>query len=407
MRNATRMAVLAGCGLLLGAVSVWAQDWPQWRGPNRDNKAAGFTPPQSWPKTLTKKWRVTVGAGDSSPVLVGDKVYVFGRQGGDEVTLCLDAANGKELWRDKYATQPADFPAGGIHAGPRATPAVAEGKVCTQGVRGVVSCLDANTGKVVWRKDTWPKAAKPLPRFFTSSSPLIVDGMCIVFARALTAYDLDSGKEKWKLPGAEPEYGSPVLMTVAGTKQIVTPASGALLGVSLADGKQLWRVGFSPKYNNGTPIIDGQTVIFSGQGAGTMALQIEKQGDKFNTKPLWKKTQSAGNYNTPVLKDGLLYGIAARGKGSGNFFCMDAKTGDMLWTDKASCGDCGAIIDAGSVLLALTNDKNLVAFQPSNKGYKELARFQVADTPPWAVPIISGNRVFVKDQSSVTLWTVD
>src|SRR5437879_9717741 len=100
--NLTRCFVF-GCVLLLGATGVRAQDWPQWRGPNRDNKVTGFAAPSTWPKELTKKGNVSVGLGDASPVLVGDRVYVFARQGGDEVTLCLDGASGNEVWRDKYA----------------------------------------------------------------------------------------------------------------------------------------------------------------------------------------------------------------------------------------------------------------------------------------------------------------
>src|SRR5262245_41365564 len=91
-------SVLAGSVLIFCAAGGLGQDWPQWRGPNRDNKVTGFKAPSAWPKELTKKWRVEVGIGESSPLLVGDKIYVFGRQGGDEVTLCLNAANGMEIW---------------------------------------------------------------------------------------------------------------------------------------------------------------------------------------------------------------------------------------------------------------------------------------------------------------------
>src|SRR5258707_3531995 len=127
---------------LLRVVGVFAADWPQWRGPNRDNKVAGFTTPATWPKELTQKWKTPVGLGDASPALVGDKLYVFTRRGDDEVTSCLDAASGKELWNDKYAAVAVAGPAGG-HPGPRSSPAVAEGKVCTLGVGGVLSRLDA------------------------------------------------------------------------------------------------------------------------------------------------------------------------------------------------------------------------------------------------------------------------
>src|SRR5215813_6882373 len=97
------ISMLVGFGLVLGAAGVWAQDWPQWRGPNRDNKVEGFIAPKAWPKTLTQKWSAVVGSGVSSPDLVGDKIYAFGRIGGDEVTTCLDAATGKVVWQEKYA----------------------------------------------------------------------------------------------------------------------------------------------------------------------------------------------------------------------------------------------------------------------------------------------------------------
>ena len=108
-------------------------------------------------------------------------------------------------------------------------------------------------------------------------------------------------------------------------------------------------------------------------------------------------------YNTPVLKDGLIYGIS----GSRNFYCLDEKTGATLWTDDRQRGDCGAILDAGPVLLALSADMNLVVFKPSKSGYEELAKYKVADTPTWTVPIVAGNRIYVKDRDSLTLWTVE
>jgi outer membrane protein assembly factor BamB len=409
MSNAHRTGrVLVGCVLLFGATYAAAQDWPQWRGPNRNNKVVGFTVPATWPKELTKKWQVPVGLGDASPALVGDKLYVFTRQEGDEVILCLDTGSGKEVWKDKYPTA-AVSGAAKAHPGPRSSPAVAEGKVCTLGVNGVVSCLDAGTGKVVWRKETTK------PQYFTSSSPIIVEGKCIVFVGALTTYDLASGEEKWKWAGAGTPYGSPVLLTADGTKQVVTPAMGAIAGIGLADGKQLWQYKFGgTAYQNtfDTPDIDGQTVIYSGpQNAGTVALKIEKQGDGFDAKELWKKPQAAAGYNSPVLKDGLLFGLTAAGRGATNLFCMDAKTGEVLWKDATARGDCGTVLDAGSVLLALTNNGELVVFKPSNKGYEELAKYKVSDKTgldgPWAYPIVSGNRVFVKDKDSLTLWTIN
>jgi outer membrane protein assembly factor BamB len=403
--------VIVASALVLSAQSLSAQDWPQWRGPNRDNKVTGFTEPKAWPKELTQKWKVPVGRGDASPVLVGDKLYVFTRQGEDEVTLCLDAASGKTVWQDKYPAEPVKGPAlnvGGGHPGPRSTPAVAEGKICTLGVGGVVSCLDAATGKVVWRKDS-----KSWPQFYTSASPIIVDGKCIVYLGKrgngeIVAYDLASGEEKWKWSGDGPPYGSPVLLTIDDTKQLISPTDKAIVGLNVTDGKLLWQVPFGGgAYQNhsNTPIVDGQTVIYSGPqaGAGTIALKVAKKDGSYTASELWKKKDAATPYITPVLKDGLLFGVSSGRK----FYCMDARTGDVLWTDSTSRGESGAVLDAGSVLLALTSDNALVAFQPSKKEYTELAKYKVADTPlTWASPVVAGNRVFVKDRDALTLWSI-
>jgi outer membrane protein assembly factor BamB len=396
----------AFCLTLLIADALTAQDWPQWRGPNRDNKVVGFAAPKEWPKELTKKWKVNVGKGEGSPLLVGDKIYVFARQGDEEVTLCLDAATGNEIWKDKYAAAPVKGPASG-YPGPRSTPAVGEGKVCTLGVGGVVSCVDAGSGKMVWRKET------KKPNFYTSTSPIIVDGKCIVFGEALTAFDLSTGDVKWTGPGGGAPYGSPVLMSVDGVRMVVTPTgSNNLVGVNLADGKVAWQVklegnSYFPNYS--TPLIDGVMVYYSvtgGKGAkgNFIALKIEKKGGGLAATEVWKKNSAADKYHTPLLHDGLIFGV----NNGRNFFCLDAKSGEELWKDKTTRGDCGSILDAGPVLLSLTSDSKLVAFRASNKEYMEVAKYTVSDSPTWAVPIIAGNRVFVKDKAgALTLWTIE
>jgi outer membrane protein assembly factor BamB len=406
--------VLVGCVMLLSVGGVRAQDWPQWRGPNRDNKVAGFTEPKTWPKELTKKWNVKVGLGDSSPVLVGDKVYVFTREGDEEVIRCLDAAKGTEVWKDKYTAKAVENRAASGHPGPRSSPAVANGKVCTFGVAGVISCLDAAKGKVVWRKDT-----KEFPSFYTSASPIIVDDQCIIHIGkdggrggmagkgAIIAYDLASGEEKWKWEGEGPGYASPVVLTVDGTKQFVTLTENAVVGVNLADGKRLWHVPFAKQgmgYNSVTPVVDGHTVIYAREGTGTLAIKIEKKEDSFATKELWTEKAGPGKYNTPMFKDGLLYGLSSKR----NLYCMKADTGKVLWTDEDNKrGECGGVLDAGSVLLLFSSDSYLVAFKPGDKGFTEVAKYKIADSPTWAYPIIAGNRVFAKDKDSVTLWTID
>ncbi|MBN2270716.1 MAG: PQQ-like beta-propeller repeat protein [Sedimentisphaerales bacterium] len=400
--------VMVSCVLLAASGCIFAKDWPQWRGPNRDGEVSGFAAPSKWPSALKQNWKVTVGSGDATPALVGDKLYVFARQGSEEVTLCLQAADGKEIWSDKYEAQ-AVTGAASRHPGPRSSPAVADGKVVTLGVGGVVSCLDAASGKVFWRKDPYPKI---VPKFFTSCSPVIVGGTAVVQVGtagngAVIAFNLADGSEKWKWAGEGPEYASPVVLTVDGAEQIVALTEKSIVGVGAADGKLLWSLPFAPAgraYNAATPIVDGQTVIYTGSGRGAKAVKIEKQGDGFAAKELWSNSALAPQYNTPVLKDGLLFGLSDRG----SLYCINAKDGSTAWTDTAQHGrGFAAIVVAGSDLLALPSTSELIVFKPDGKAYSEVAKYKVAETETYAHPVVSDKRVFVKDQDSVAMWTIE
>jgi len=405
----TRFALLS-CAAVLLAGFACAADWPQWRGPNRDNKVTDFKAPATWPKTLTKKWSVTISSkndgGESSPLLVNGKVYAFTRKGNEEVTLCLEADTGKEIWKDKYASNP-KFTGDKSHAGPRSTPAIAQGKIVTLGVGGELSCLDAATGKQLWRKKT-----ETVPQFNTASSPLIVDNLCVVYAGTLTAYDLNTGDKKWQAKGVTSDHASPNVMTVDGTNVIVAQAAGkSIVGVGM-DGSQLWTVPFNAD-NTVTPIVEGQTILVSGKG-GTAAFKVNKDGNKFTAAELWKQTtDKAPKYYTPVLstgvvKDGLLFGMG----GGNTLYCVDAKSGKQLWKDSTKRGECGHLVNAGPVIIYVGSDGKMVVFEASGAAFKKLAEYTVSSnsgiTGPWSDPIITGNRVYVKDSAgTLTLWTID
>ena len=320
----------------------------------------------------------------------------------------MNAADGKEIWQNKYPSTTIPGPDSREHAGPRSSPAVADGKVVTLGVWGNLACLDAATGKEIWRNDEFPKVT---PQFHTATSPLIVDGMVIAHLGgagngALMAFDAATGKIKWKWDAEGPAYASPVVMTVDGVKQIVTLSEKSVVGVAAADGKLLWQIAFVPgrmAYNAATPIVDGQTVIFTGQGRGTKAVKVENTGDGFAKKELWS-AQPAVQFCSPVLMDGLLFGVS----GKGNLFCLDAKTGQTDWTDSTKRGSGYAgMVAAGSIILALPNNSELIAFKPNGKQYEELARIKVAETPTIAYPVLAGKRLFVKDRDALTMWTID
>jgi len=407
MRNRNQVMTAVASVLAVSAACALAQDWPQWRGPNRDAKATGFTAPKNWPKELTQKWKVTVGLGDATPALVGNKLYVFARQDTDEVIRCLDAANGKELWQEKYDAVQVAGPAS-PHSGPRSSPTVAEGKVLTLGVGGIVTCVDAAKGKLLWRKDDFSGA---WPRFYTSSSPIVTDGLCIAQLGSeseggIIAYDLATGNQKWKWTGDGTAYASPVILTVSGTRMVVTLTPKKIVGIGVADGKLLWEAPFPAQgraYNAATPIVDGQTVIYAGAGRGTKGVKIEKTSDGFAAKELWSNPDNAVQFNSPVLKGGQIYGLSQNGV----IFCLDAQGGKTLWTTELGGRGFGSIVDAGSALLALTPKGELAVFEPSDKEYKKLAGYKVADADTYGYPIPAGKGLFVKDKDALSLWTVE
>ena len=394
--------------ILSCASTVFSQDFPQWRGVNRDGNVAGLKAPHTWPKEFKQEWKITVGLGDAGPVLAGNKLYSFSRQGTDEIVLCLDAFSGKELWQDKYPAVVVTGPSASAHQGPRSTPAVADGKIVTLGVGGVLSCLNAYDGKLLWRKEN---TSNLFPAFYTAMSPIILDGICVAYLGgkdngSIIAHDLATGQEKWKWTGDGPTYSSPVIMTLDGKKQLVVYTEKSLIGISVADGKQLWKSETPPQnrfYNAATPVIDGQTIICTGQGSGTKAIKIERQGTEFVTKELWNNPDLGTKYNTPVIKDGFLYGLSNGRK----FYCLDMEKGQTMWTDTTMNSDFGSILNCGSIMLSLPSNSNLIVFKPNEKAYNELTRIKISDKPIFSTPVVSGDKIFIKDAETLTLYKIN
>ena len=391
--------------LILSSSVSFSQDWPQWRGMNRDSKVTGFKAPAAWPAELKQAWKVTVGFSDATPVLSSNKIYLNTRQGDQEVILCLDAATGKELWENSYAAMAVTGPSASQHPGPRGTPAVSNGKIVTFGASAILSCLDASTGKLVWRKENPTNA---FPAFFTGTSPLIVDGMCIIHLGKkddgqVIAYDLNSGNEKWKWAGEGPSYSSPSVMTIDGKKLLIVITEKNIMALGLTDGKQLWQIATPVQqrfYNCVSPYIDGQNIYLSGQGTGTKAIRVEKSGNEYVTKELWSNTEVGAKWNTPVLKDGLLYGFTDQKR----IYCLNAATGQTAWIDNAVTSDFSTIVDCGSVIIGLTSTDNLLVLKPDGKAYSEIVKYKVSDTPIYAYPVVSGNNIYIKDAETLVKY---
>jgi outer membrane protein assembly factor BamB len=409
----TAIALVEGPALSarLGAQSAQnrVEGWPQWRGANRDG-AAAFTVPATWPDALSLKWKAEVGLGYAAPIIVGDRVYAFSRQDENEVMRALDAASGKVVWETTYAAAFKPNPAATrTHGtGPKSTPTFADGRLYTLGMSGIVTAFDAASGKQLWQKPSPPTA----PLYHTAMSPLVDRGLVIVHVGghgdgALTAFDARTGDVRWSWAGDGPAYGSPIVADIAGTRQVVTFTQDNLVAVAADTGALLWRRPYAVRAtrNSVTPIVFGQTLIVSGLGMPVSAFRPINRNGAWTLEHVWENADVNMDMSTGVAIGNTLYGFSA--KNSGQFFALDAATGQTLWLSDARIAENAAVVRAGDLWFALTTEAQLLVVRANPKQFEVTKRYQVANSATWAQPVLSGQRVFVKDLNAISLWTLN
>ena len=408
-----RDAVILGAFVIgltdLAAAQTSPLDYTQWRGRTRDGSASAFAEPTSWPERLTLRWKVEVGPGYATPIIVGNTVYTHTRRDENEVMMALDASTGKTLWQTSYAAPYKMNPATRSHGqGPKATPLYHEGKLFTLGISGIVSAFNAADGKIVWQKPA--PAVDPL--YGTAMSPVGEKGIVIVHVGgqdqgALTAFDSNTGAVRWAWTGDGPAYASPIIVDLAGMRQVVSVSQKNIVSVALADGALLWqRPWVSRATNNSiTPILYDDTLIFTGQELGVTAIRPLRRDGKWVAETVWETPEVAMFMSNPVLVRDTLFGLSHRA--SGQFFALDARSGKVLWLGTPREATNTAVVKAGELLFLLNDDAELMVAKTFQAGFEPLKRYTVADSATWAQPAISGNRIFVKDVSSLALWTVN
>lgn len=414
----TRASVITVVLLVLlsgaGAVVAWEQretapavagSWPQWRGPSRDGVIRAELPAQ-WPDSLTRRWELAVGGGHSSPVIAGNRVVVLSRQDEREIVRAVDLMSGKEIWRAEYPAPYRVNPAAQAHGpGPKSTPAIVNGRVFTLGIGGVLSAFNLATGKLVWRVP----APTVLPEYGSATSPLIEGTSVIVHvggkdSGALTAFDAATGKPRWQWKGDGPGYGSPIIATFGGIRQVVAQTQTQLVSVNVKDGTLLWQLPFTTSFNQNsiTPVVFNDLLIHTGLDRPLTAIRPKPTATAWMTETVWANPQAPMFMSSPTLVGGTVYGLSQRNRGQ--LIAVDAATGKTMWTTQGRDGDNASLLGSRDWLMAATTGGNLIVARMNPQKFDEVRRYQVASSAMWAHPAIAGRSIVVKDVDKLICW---
>ena len=396
----TRGVLLA----LVASSSVVAADWPQFLGPARNGVYTGPPLADSWPANGPRVvWKKQVGAGFAGPVVTGSRVILFHRVGNDEVVEALNTQTGAEVWRYAYrTTYRDDF---GFDEGPRAVPVVVNGRVYTFGAQGVLSALDAATGKLIWTVDTAKRFDVPKGFFGQAGSPLVEDGRVIaniggsdgVKNAGIVAFNADTGAVLWTATDHEASYSSAVSGTFGGKKLGLFFTRQALVGLDPANGRvqfqRTWRSRSQNSVNAASPVIVDD-LIFVSATYETGATVLRVAGSTL--EPLWANDDALSNhYATSMYYEGHLYGFHGRQEFGQAFRAVEFRTGKVKWSEERF--GAGTVLLAGNRLVILRENGELVMAPASPDAFRPLARARILPGTTRAYPALSDGFLYARN----------
>jgi outer membrane protein assembly factor BamB len=403
------MSMLA---LLMSSGLAVAGDWPQWLGPNRDSGSPEKIAPWKTPPKVS--WHVPVGEGHSSPVVTGGRVYlhVKVKDKDEEELLAFDARTGKEAWRTAY--ERGAF-ASLFGVGPRATPAVADGRIYSYGVTGYLSCFDTDKGKRLWQVEVLKDFQASNLLFGASCSPIVLGKRVLVNAGAkgasIAAFDVMTGKVAWISQDDSASYSSPIRIEQGKSEVVVFLTGKRLLGLDPTDGSLYWEFPLADSLfeSSTTPVRVGDTLIGSSITYGSAGLSLETKDGKPAVKQAWKNPRLTCYFSTPVAvgKDNVYMVTGAiptpfsKTAPEATLRCIQAATGKVLWS-KPKVGEYHAsLLRTGNDKLLLLDDAgNLMLLEPDAKEYRESCRSKVCGKT-WAHPALSDGRLYIRDEKEL------
>jgi outer membrane protein assembly factor BamB len=379
--------------------------WTNFRGPRRDGKYEEASIATNWPAGgLREMWRQPVGVGHASFVVADGKAYTIEQRRSQEVVAAYDVNNGRELWTQKWSAEFTDS----TGDGPRATPTWDNGRLYALGATGELRCLDANSGAVIWGKNILSdNQASNLP-WAMAAAPLIVDDKVIVLpggtsGKSVVAYNKNNGAPVWRVLSDTQAYVSPMLVELAGRRQIVVVSASRVVGLAPENGALLWEYSWDTDngINVSQPImVDGNRFfISSGYGKGAALVEVKGSGNKFTASTIWENTNMKNKFNSSVLYNGYVYGLD-----EGILVCLDVNTGERKW--KNGRYGYGQIILAGDHLIVTSDQGDVALVNATPSQYTEVARFPAVKGQTWNYPAIAGGRLLVRNSSEMVAYDI-
>jgi outer membrane protein assembly factor BamB len=381
--------------LAFGASAVGAGDWPRYRGAENNGISAEKGWSVAWaaegPKVL---WNLSVGTGASSVSVSQGRLFTMGNEGDQDIVHCLDAASGKQLWRHTY---PCPLDRRQFEGGPGATPTVDGNLVYTLSHQGHLFCLDATSGKVIWRKHLIKDLGGQRSRWGYACSPLVEGNMLIVDngGRGASTLALNklNGNVIWRSGDDYAGYASPVVFNLGSVRCVVVFKASTVVGLNVANGQELWRHPWKTSYdvNAATPIASGNEVfVTSGYGAGCGLVRIITG----RAMEQWRNKAIRAHFNTPVLWNGHIYGVDGNA-GSGSVVCLDFKTGAEKWRQDGI--GCGSLMLADDKLIVLGETGELIVCKAQPTRFESLASAKVLDGRCWVVPVLANAKLYCRN----------
>ena len=406
VRSRAAMTLVVLCSTLAPLVVVASNaDWPQFLGPERNGNYTGPPFARVWGKDGPPvRWKRDVGAGFAGVAVSGSRLILLHRLGDRAVVECLEASTGKQTWKADHTTDYRDdF---GFDDGPRATPAVADGRVFTFGAEGRLSCWKLETGEPVWNVDTAKTFGTGKGYFGRACSPLVESNLVVMNlggrdGAGIVAFEAGSGKVRWQVTKDEASYSAPVVATIQGRRLFLVLTREALVALQPADGRLIfrhpWRPAMSASVSAAVPlVVEDQIFLSASYGAGASLFRFKETGPE----TIWADDDTLSNhYATSVYHQGFLYGWHGRQEQGCELRCVELKSGKVRWRESGL--KAGTVTLAGDELLVLTERGELIRSRATPEGFKPIARAQVLPSEVRAAPALANGLMFARSRKQL------